>query len=499
MTYCLISLFSGALKFDNIKLFENTMIQKRSIITVFLLLVVLPVSAYAKVLLRGGTRLSGGLRITASSPGGGGAGTSTVGLIGTPGAQGFGVGLCPSSDLPSGFNPLSGYADVSSDNYGNYQYSDGSIMVFVPKFYYKIGTGSNGLSVNEVDVKGIDTFSTTADANAAGYALHRAFIDGGTEKSGFFIDKYECSNNGGVASSIKNAQPISTDELNNPIANLTACTNNAIYETINAAHGRGSIFNVSSRFMYAALAILSMAHGDAAGSTDYCAWYDASGVTNFPKGGNEGVTDRDDNTVTYTSTGYSRYGTYYCGKTGSAVPFAKTTHNGQNSGIADLNGVMAEVSLGLTSYSYFYVLKESISLKDLKPGVHLGASGADYEAWGDDDHLSLYYDQLSLPQISNGLSSYFGNDANQVLSESLSGDGWLYTALGVPMSNTGKGATGTARFGFDEIYEKQPNKMALVSGGVWSGKGKAGLWAVSFYNYREWYAFNIGFRCACYP
>lgn len=280
--------------------------------------------------------------------------------IGRPGARGFGVGVCPRRQ--SGFSLTAGTLDPRSDNYGNYQFSDGSVMCWVPKFYYKIGTGSNGLSVNVVAIRGVYDYPTTAAANADGYALHRAFIDGGSEQPGFFFDKYICSKNakgaGYVGSSIKNGLPISTNSAHNPIADLTACTTNAYWQTINAARARdgvdgavnsSSIFHVASRFQYAALALLSLAHGQASSATTYCAWYGAS--NNFPKGcNNNALKDANDTAVVWESDGYSS-----CGKTGSAGygggagnVFAKSTHNGQNCGVADLNGLMWEVSLGVT-------------------------------------------------------------------------------------------------------------------------------------------------------
>jgi hypothetical protein len=57
----------------------------------------------------------------------------------------------------------------------------------------------------------------------------------------------------------------------------------------------------------------------------------------FPS--DEGVNDAS---VLYVSDGYSN-----CGQTGSGTPFAKTTHNGQACGVADLNGNMYEVALGM--------------------------------------------------------------------------------------------------------------------------------------------------------
>lgn len=272
--------------------------------------------------------------------------TDNLYTIGTPGARDFGVAVYQGA-LPANFSALAGTATRGHSDFGNYQYQDSSFMVWIPKFYYKISTLT-------IDVKGIDTYATTALANADGYALHRAFIDGGSEKDGFFIDKYMCSQNtyGGkeIASSIKNGLPISTDADHNSIVGLTACDMNAYWETIDAAKGRGSSFHVASRLQYSALAMLSMAHGQTSSSTTNCAWYDAT--NNFPKGcNNNALGDINDNMVVWESDGYSN-----CGKTGSAGygggagnEFAKLTHNGQACGVADLNGLMWEVSLGLTA------------------------------------------------------------------------------------------------------------------------------------------------------
>jgi hypothetical protein len=445
--------------------------------------------------------------------------TPSFDIIGVSGSAGFGVGLCPEADLPTGFSGMAGYTDPSNDNYGNYTYTDGSVMVFIPKFYYKVGTGSNGLAVNVIDVKGVDTYASTAAATAAGYALHRAFSDGGREKSGFFVDKYMCSNNGGVASSIQNGNPLSTHADHNPISGLTVSPTNNYAGTIDAAKGRGEIFNVASRFIYAALAILSMAHGQAATGTDYCAWYDAGGTTNFPKGLNnnqapsEGTisnADVNDNSVSYTSDGYSN-----CGQTGSGTPFAKTTHNGQNSGVADLNGVMWEVSLGLTrpgtnatddteqnDATAFYVLKEAVALKDLTSGWHSGAEGASYQAWGDANHLANYYNQITISHINDTASMHrFGNAANQVLSEEMSGTNWLYTGLGFPKDDAANGPLGTSLFGNDYFFESHIANLTVLSSGYWGSTSGAiaGVWYVLLSDYRSWSEAKVGFRAACYP
>lgn len=266
--------------------------------------------------------------------------------IGIAGRIGFGVGICPST--PSGYTALAGTYTLGNNDYGNYQYSDGSVLCWIPAFYARIGHIDNqtytAYGLNSVDIKPLTDFADKAAANAAGYFLPRCFIDGNTIKAGFFIDKYMCSNNGGIASSIKNGNPLSSAADHNPFSGLTGAPPNNYAGAWTAAKTRGAAFFVTSRFMYAALALLSLAHGQAAISATNCAWYDASGVTNFPKGcNNNALKDTNDTVVTYTSDGYSN-----CGKTGSGVPFAKTTHNGQNCGVADLNGLMWEISQGVT-------------------------------------------------------------------------------------------------------------------------------------------------------
>jgi len=370
--------------------------------------------------------------------------------IGVPGEWGFGVGI--TSALPSGFTELTGTTSKTADNYGNYQFTDGSIMVCIPKFWYRIAHANNPTygvhGVNSIDVRGIETFADTTEANAAGYALHRMFLDGGAEKACVFVDKYKCSINtlgtGLIPSSIKNGNPISTAYDHNPVGNLTAVRTahpanktinaatkaascqltftathgyiagqqfsiagvvgmtelngqvatvatvvnttavtinidstayttyvsggvatigiNAAYAVVTAAHARdgvngavnaSSIFFSTTRFVTAGLAILSLAQAQAVSSDAKCAWYSA-GTTNFPKGcNNDALKDSYDTAVTYQSDGFLN-----CGKTGSAGygdgagnVFAKTCHNGQANGVADLNGLVQEVDIGLTCIS----------------------------------------------------------------------------------------------------------------------------------------------------
>lgn len=268
--------------------------------------------------------------------------------IGVPGTPGFGVGICPT--LTAGFTALAGTYALGSDEYGNYRYSDGSIMVWVPAFYYRVGHVDAPTyardGVNAIEVRPIQAFADRAAATAAGWALHRAFIDGGEIVPGFMYDKYRCSNNGGIASSIKNGSPLSSAVGHNPFSGLTGAPSNTYGGAFAAAKTRGGQFFPASRFMRSALALLSLAHGQAANTSASCAWFDAARTTNFPKGNNNNAfKDTNDASVTYTHDGYASGN---CGLTGSGAPFAKTTHNGQACGISDLNGNMYTIEPGLT-------------------------------------------------------------------------------------------------------------------------------------------------------
>ncbi len=282
--------------------------------------------------------------------------------IGIPGQIGFGVGVCPHAALPAGFAPMPGYMDPLHPNYGNYLHRDGSVMVFIPKFYYRVDNAGNPTAArhtpNDIHVVGSDVFSSRAAAAVAGFALHRAFIDGDAEQSGFFIDKFLCSKqplgSGHVAGSVRNAPPLSCSAAHNPVGDLTSVAGiNAIYAFVTAAKARdgqdgqvnpSSRFFLASRFMWSALMMLSVAHGQSVTSQAAAAWYDPSGSTNFPKGcNNNSLRDANDAQVVFRSDGYSN-----CGQTGSGSPAEKTAHNGQACGVIDMNGLLWEANLGLT-------------------------------------------------------------------------------------------------------------------------------------------------------
>lgn len=436
------------------------------------------------------------------------------GLIGTQGGQGFGVGEYPHS-LPSGFSALSGTGDPASANYGNYQYSDGSIMVFVPLFYYRIGHTSSPryatYGLNAVDIVGIETFASEAAANAAGYALHRAFKDGGSVKSGFFVDKYLASKNGSTSCrSVKDGVPISlsTDTAytnsNGMVTSEGTCTG-ILADAILLSRSRGvGTFNVASIFMYDALATLSLAHGQASTSATNCAWYDAT--NNFPKGcNNNALADINDAGVTFVIAGTS--GESVQPKTGSGTPFAKTTHNGQACGVADLNGSMWQVVLGVTSPGSSatdaalvangdaYVLKTSVALSSLRAGWN-GTN----DAWGDVTNLATKYDLISgfFPWGSATGWVYFGNGGNQVFGGATSGTSYLRKCCGVQETTAGASAAGTNLFGADGCYQYNRANLFPQVSGDWGSTARAGVFSRYWNSNRSDGYASFGFRAAAY-
>ena len=401
--------------------------------------------------------------------------------IGVAGAAGFGVGICP-GPLPAGVTPVSeGTFSPYSPDYGNYQYTDGSVMVWIPAFFYK------WTSTNVIDIQRRSAYADVASANAAGYALHRAFYDGG-EVSGFFMDKYLCSNNGGVFSSKRFGIPCDTDGSQSGIAALTGVGTNNYGYIQKAASQRGTNFHSASLFMHKALALLSFAHAQASSNATYCAWYDAT--YNFPKGcNNDALSDSNDGSLTFLSAGHGTYPNKP--KAGSANLFAKTTHNGQACGIADLNGSMWEVAFGLTSDgSNYYALKTSKRLRDL-----IGTDASSSTSLFGSSGISTNYDSLGSAigqaQASNSYKAF--GSSSQVLSTATSGADWQAAGAGIPIA-----VGGTNAFGSDGFWDYRPNEMCPLVGAGWSYGSDAGVWALALSLVRASANYHVGGRAALY-
>lgn len=373
-------------------------------------------------------------------------GKKSKSIIGIAGQQGFGVGVYGGSpaDLKAmGLTPMEGCKDPNSDNYGNYIHTNGSIMCCIPAFCYRLGNatapsysrdGENALEIR--DATEFSQFSHDVAFSSPdfgdGWILHRAFVDGNKLKSAFFIDKYLCSNVNGQVVSVKNADFLTCygkPSGTNPPYYTGSIDGNwgATIEAIPLCRDRSDYHSMVTCYQWAAISLLSLAHGQAATSNQFCGWYDANHTTNFPKGATNGdCTDYNDSTVKYTEhTGWGR-----TGKTGSGTPFNKTTHNGQASGVADVAGVCNQIVIGAgtPNKSSVYLLNTATAAHEITRsnandktlyssyihGIHFSSGYANsYEAYFEgirNGTSGIDWEGAGFVPKSSARSSLFGNN-----------------------------------------------------------------------------------------
>lgn len=391
--------------------------------------------------------------------------------IGTAGEIGFGVATCPPNLLPDGWVALEGHDNIVSPNYGNYLDANGSVLVYIPKHYYKYAGNTCYI----------------ANRETSGYVIDRSFINAGAEVSGIFVYKYGASNSNGIFASVKNQDPLSTSSTHSPMSGLTGAHVNNYGGLYTAVKTAGADYFLTSIFNYSMLARLALAHGQAAASTVACAFIDVN--PKMPKGSLiNALRDVNDSGVTFTPSGYSN-----CALTGSGVPFAKTTHNGQDCGIADLNGNMWEVASGFIRYDAdgFLVLKESVDIKSIVNDSVTQAGGGAY-----DKDLYDVIDISDLVSANDGWT-YLGNGAESVfaMNTDRATTDYKRTALGIPRA-AGVSASGTTEFGNDGVYRYLRNEMACLCGGHWGGSSYAGVFAMYLYNYRANSRSDVGGRAS---
>jgi prepilin-type processing-associated H-X9-DG protein len=430
--------------------------------------------------------------------------------IGVAGTQGFGVGAYPGT-LPIGFTNLPGNTDRPNNNYGNYLYTDGSVMVYIPKFYYRWGV--SGITPtelytlygdNSIEIKPADYFANEAEALASGWGLHRAFIDGGTEKEGFWIDKYLVSKNGLVASSIKNGVPLNASSSYAPYSSVTGngqSPSNTINGMFAVAKTRGNSFFPASVFQIKALAMLSLAHAQACkvnNNMTFCAWGDLGLINstspgNFPKCCNYGHNrDYFDQTVTFTTSSST------LPLAGSGTPFEKTTHNGQTCGVSDFGGY--QPSPGLTSDGTdIYILKRSVFMKDLT-GSTTAANGA-FGSAGRNANYDRVTDSIPTTPpyyIGSGSSRAFSNVYASSSSTTAIQITHALSCAGVSLVTTNGGV---AMFGLDAIVTiRSADAVPILF--LWTNEGAAGgIWSMNLYHFVAGGVSSIisAGRCGFYP
>lgn len=374
--------------------------------------------------------------------------------IGIAGDYGFGVGAIPLNSIPQGFSILAGYYDKTSDNYGNLLDATGSVMVSIPKFYFRILAPS------------VNTFEIS-QFPYDGFVLHRMFINAGEEVDFVLVDKFTCGNVGGVFTSKFGIDPCSTSAGHNPIGNLNNAQSNNYGGLYGACKTRSDKHYLTTMYTYAGLAMLAKAHSDA-GTIATCAFKDVAPY--LPKGcNNNALADTNDSSVTYASSGYSN-----CGLTGAITNFAKTTHNGQNCGVADLNGNMYEVASGLIRYDAdgFLTFKESTDVTIITSDSTTQGAGGAY----DKDLYEVVDVSDLVPSTETGSWIKVGNGTEQVFefSTDRTSNAYKKTSLMLPLG-TGVSANGTTEFGNDGIYRYLRNEMACLAGGAWPHAALSGV------------------------
>jgi len=436
-----------------------------------------------------------------------------VGDIGIPGTYGFGVGVYPNEAELTDLMPLKDNKVQASDTFGNYIHPNGSIVIFIPKFYYRIGNTEHPnydqFGVNSVEIRGSKWYANEAEANADGFILHRAFIDGGVEKKGFFYDKYMASkspDDSNISVSVRYGVPISlTTSTSYTRSNgMTGCVGE-LHDSVTLSRARGIGWNCASIFMMSAISMLSLAHAQHASSSSACAWFDPSYTTNYPKGCNDNsLGDVNDTEVSYQSAGDS--GTSLKPKTGSGEPFSKTTHNGQMCGIADVNGGMWETNIGITQPggsstasgtgvgNTIYVLKESEVFATLTNGWN-GST----DIWGNTTHLSTKYDSINAPINLSGLGGWleWGNGSEPLFFTDQSGINRALSGVS-PVADTSMSSGGINMTGNDGVYRYVRENMFVHSCGRWNSAARAGVFARIFISWRSDSNGDYSFRSARY-
>lgn len=393
--------------------------------------------------------------------------------IGAPDSPTFGVGIATDEEAEAfipGMTKHPDFYDETKAGYGlwitpgktvnkyvptsptpnQYDYVQASFK-YVPKFYWTplfTGDGgssnlldetaleqllpySNGVTVSQMKaaqqraprsailvVPGT-TFSNEADANAHGFILPAAFVNGGVEKNGFFITPTMCvkyTQAGGTVNErlyivgenydptsetdpdntnigiMKKVPDLITDpQIKYAISRLPPGTNlphtltrldssnyfnpgpaeevvhqlefsSNAFDAIRISKAVSPNVQCESCFTVAALCLLSLAAAQYATSTTECAWYDPNGVTNFPKGINNTNADVNDQSVALATAMDTTQGSIF---PTTREGYCKTTHNGRINGITHVNGWVWRPMVGYGYWSGAYRLfdctKHSIS------------------------------------------------------------------------------------------------------------------------------------------
>jgi len=392
---------------------------------------------------------------------------SEVYSIGTAGQIGFGVSALRADEVPAGYTLPTGHADRLSPNYGLVIDPAGSYMRFIREFWFRW----NG---NVAEVR---------SQEEAGFAKHEAFRHC---TIGFLRDTTHVSLLDVGAGIVPIARP------NNPPA--TAITVDSLSGVSTGLQSmvsgiktyRSTSHHLESLFEANALAVLAKAHSDASPSEFEAAWMDVAPY--LPKGNNSGaLSDSADSTLTFTSGGDEIVP--QSALTASGSNLAKTTHNGQACGVADVNGNLRRANIGVVHYgttgSIFNILKTDVNPNDITESTI----------------FTDLYDGVDLSSLVSGNlgDRRLGLNTEQVFSTSQAitndEEDFRFTCAGFPLS-TGVSQAGTTAFGNDSIYCWRTNYMIPAAGGTYDSGNNAGVFDVYLRTFNAGGYGDVGFA-AC--
>lgn len=414
---------------------------------------------------------------------------ASVNNIGNPGDWGYGQGICPNP--PVEMIALDGYNDPTSSNYGNYRYSvDNSIMVWIPAFWFKMGDGTNGVIKNGISLKPISAYVDDDAAAVDGYVYHRAFIDGGQRKTGFFIDKYRCSRN-----TILNCPSSHYGEIE-LVCSYNANINNARWNgkrfvdfglspgntvradqmlDVAALRDNGK-FNILTNFQAVALWMIWLFQKqEAPVDTPRCRWK-ISQLTGYfqPRGWNTSSSQTYDNVDRQnfdliTQNMYPSDG----GLAGVCYPFEMSTHNGMACGIHGISGGLLEMCIGVmtlttsnpnVTVSGIHMFKESFKSSNLRSTNFNNGINYDNLTNGGGFPPLPSSTSWSTRVVSNGVQTFIpttnrnSNDYKYLMAAGIptKTESWIYSTSGVLDGQTQWGGS---------VY------TAIVNNAFWSWGG----------------------------
>jgi hypothetical protein len=453
--------------------------------------------------------------------------------IGLAGLMGFGVGCCPPELLPADMALLPGTEDRFSPNYGTYIHlPSASIQCFIPAHYMDVQAPGN------TDAPAYGTNVVISSTQSGDAVLPKAFQNDDGNLAGVFVDKYQGSNcrpdgsglpnsatgdpgelpnAGGIFASRPLHWPVSATAISGTLRSpFSLCDSNALNAAITVAPAnnlggawqlcktRGADFAPIPIWVRGQIAFLSLAHAQAlldtngdpiAGATTNAAWMDVAPYA--PKGNNSGGADVNKTSLQFARTdiagatvaGWAGEGNRAftgAARVSGASAVEHTTHNGQLSGIVDIQGNQFDAAPGLTAVGTgagdFRLFPASGDWTATSSNTSItGEAGvislAAETAPGDDDGVWWAAAGASnfLVAHTGGTfhpSSSFSNATRQAMTETL-----LPRQLG-----TSGTQTGTNIFGGDRFFSARVNNLLPRVGGRWDTAASSGVFEVLLNN-----------------